>query len=211
MDRNRLTVLLSGLCCSGKSSLIQKLLRGELPDVAGRLDLDGVPKPRKVHAHQLVKRRRQLPAAGRTLIHYDTVRILRDSLEGYAHDPFFQIAGIREPDMVIHLDPDPEVLLRMLNRRVRMRKWSVRRLARPFHEQRRLMFLDRLRSLYEDDRERNAFTRQWQLFAMERFRCPHLLVHHHGFEAPDWRDYVRVETMTEPLTHVFRSCCSLSG
>ena len=211
MNRNRLTVLLSGLCCSGKSTLIRRLCGGELPDVAGKLDLDGVSGLITVNAHQLVKRRKTIPASGGVLVHYDTVRILRDSLDGYAQDPFFRVTGMPVPDMVVHMDPDPEILIHMLGRRIRIRRWSIRRLVRPFHEHRRLVFLEELKRLYENDRERNECTRQWQQFAMEQFRCPHVRIHHHGFESPDWKDYVRMENMTEPLAHAFRSCCSLSG
>jgi len=204
-------VLVAGLSCSGKSTLIQLLRKGGLDQVVLTLGLDGAAGAVTRTAYQMHDRR-PLQAGILNLIHYDLLRPIREpDIADYSMDPVFPLLADSVPDMVIHMDPDPNILQAMLSARIRQRWYSVRHVLRPFDEGRRLQFLRELRSRYADRNWMQDRLGRWRMFALSHFTCPHVVVHHHGFHRPDWRDYVRVQHVTQPLEALFRSCGSLSG
>ena len=66
-------VVVGGPSCVGKSTLLDRLARGEMPCLAESIGLSGAPELTIVHAAEL-KTRRQWPAAGPVLLHYELTR-----------------------------------------------------------------------------------------------------------------------------------------
>ena len=205
-------VLIAGPSCSGKTSRVKGMRSGILSGFTDAPGLDLSINSRIVTARQLETGRRRLKPSGTQFIHYETTRLIKERhVFGFGEDPVFDIIHSDAPDLIIHLDPEHEVLMAMLAERYNKRRRSCGRLIRPLHENRRLAFLRQLQVDYAIPEWLTQHVFSWRSFAAERFSCPHWEIHHHGFHRKYWVNYVRLTHMVEPLEKVFRSCCSLSG
>ena len=109
-------MLVAGLPCVGKSTLIRRLQGGELPALAGRLGLGDGSGWTFRHADQLIDVEGRFE---KLLVHYDLLRILRRKKDRYADDRVLNALLEASEIVLVTLWEPPPVLRQRLGRRLR--------------------------------------------------------------------------------------------
>jgi SAM-dependent methyltransferase len=145
-------IVVAGPSSAGKSTLIQRLLAGELPELAGALGMKDNAAWKTVTSGSLAHL--NTPRTGNLLFHYDFIRALSKSSKTYERDEAFDILECAEEVTFLTLWTPPEVLRQQLEQSEilpHMKKGVFR------GNQRHL----RLRAQYEDRQAVIRFYRDW--------------------------------------------------
>lgn len=175
----RRLIIVAGPSCAGKTTLINRLRKGELPLLQKNLKMLDLHGWYYKDAWQLKTFFAEGPID--LILHYDILRLMDKNIQSYDIDPVFHVLQTAREVMVLTLWECPETLLQ----RCRQRQWKnfcnlKKGKFRYFFK--RFKRLNRKSGLYKNPKAMAQWYKRWFDFCLEVDSLQHVIVQSHNPE-----------------------------